>query len=115
VGVTSEMKSSESAMAFTNEVVDPKVLEQQERLGLNKRQLFLLDKSWKNVTRSLTECGVEMMILCVDLSSKHSLRVLAAVTRFPKHSLFVLRFACSVSGSHLVFPHQLLDILAFSD
>ena len=59
------MGKSDDNLAFSNEAVDPKQLELQEKLGLNKRQLFTLDKSWKAIQRNLTATGVEMFIRLV--------------------------------------------------
>ncbi|KAL8585152.1 hypothetical protein ACOMHN_013167 [Nucella lapillus] len=53
----------EDALAFTNAAMDAKFQELKETLGLTRRQLFTLDKSWKAVQRKLTATGVEMFIL----------------------------------------------------
>ena len=50
---------------FADEAMDPKWKEVQERLGIGRRQLFILAKSWKAVQRNLPDTGVEMFILYV--------------------------------------------------
>ena len=62
-GGAGEGAKADVDMAFTNEVMDPKYQILEERVGINKRQLFTLDKSWKGIQRKLTDTGMEMMIL----------------------------------------------------
>ena len=54
---------ADNNLNFTNEVVDPKWQELEDRLGIGRRQLFVLTKSWKAVQRNLAETGVEMFLL----------------------------------------------------
>ena len=56
-------KDADDNLKFTGDAMDPKWKEVQERLGITRRQLFVLAKSWKGVQRNLADTGVEMFIL----------------------------------------------------
>ena len=60
--VKDDGKTAANDVQFTKEAVDGPQQAVDERLGLTRRQLFTLDKSWKAVQRSLTATGVEMFI-----------------------------------------------------
>ncbi|XP_070181502.1 neuroglobin-1-like isoform X4 [Littorina saxatilis] len=69
-GKTERQMKADANLNFAQEVLDPKYVELEQRLGITRRQLFTLHKSWKGVMRDMADCGVEMFILLFKSNSE---------------------------------------------